>query len=201
MHTRNEILVRAPLEPCLRAAHEVERWPEILPHYREVRFSRRDGPGSGRVFMSAFRHFGPLPYPTWWESEMTTDFEAAEVRYEHVDGITEGMDVLWDLEELDRPPPGGDRPPGGGARGAGDRGSREDDGAEDRRGEGAAPVTRIVVLHDWEGPGWPLIGRFAAERVIGPHFIRVVADRTLAGIRDEAESRAAREAGRAGRER
>lgn len=155
MHTHNEIVARAPLEPCLRAASEVERWPEILPHYRDVRFSRKDGPGRGRVHMSAFRHFGPLPYPTWWESEMTTDFDAGEIRYRHVDGITEGMDVLWDLEELDRDP---------------------------------GPATRIVVLHDWEGPGWPLIGGFAARQVIGPHFIRVVADRTLAGVRAEAQA-------------
>lgn len=169
MHTRNEIVAHAPLEPCLRAASEVERWPEILPHYREVRFRRKDGPGTGRVYMAAFRHFGPLPYPTWWESEMVTDVEAGEVRYRHVDGITEGMDVLWDLEEIDRAPAPDD--------------------------EGAEPATRIVVLHDWDGPGWPLIGGFAARRVIGPHFIRVVADRTLAGVRAEAESRHRAEAG------
>ena len=152
MHTHNETLAQAPLEPCFRAASEVERWPEILPHYREVRFTRRDGPGRGRVYMSAFRHFGPLPWPTWWESEMVADPEAGEIRYRHVDGITRGMDVLWTLEEVE----------GG---------------------------TRIVILHDWEGPGWPVIGRFAARRVIGPHFIRVVADRTLAGVRREAEAR------------
>lgn len=177
MHTRNEIVAHAPLDPCLRAASEVERWPEILPHYREVRFRRQDGPGEGRVFMSAFRHFGPLPYPTWWESEMVTDFEAGEIRYRHVDGITEGMDVLWDLEEVE-PPSGADD------------GEAPDDGP--------GPATRIVVLHDWEGPGWPLIGGFAARRIIGPHFIRVVADRTLAGVRAEAEALHRAEAGEPG---
>jgi hypothetical protein len=182
MHTRNEIVAHAPLEPCLRAASEVERWPEILPHYREVRFRRKDGPGEGRVYMSAFRHFGPLPYPTWWESEMVTDFEAGEVRYRHVDGITEGMDVLWDLEEIDAPP-------------RADRGGRPGAGAA---GDEAGRATRIVVLHDWEGPGWPLIGGFAARRVIGPHFIHVVADRTLAGIRAEAEARHRAESEEAG---
>lgn len=182
MHTRNEIVAHAPLEPCLRAASEVERWPEILPHYREVRFRRKDGPGAGRVYMSAFRHFGPLPYPTWWESEMVTDVEAGEIRYRHVDGITEGMDVLWDLEEIESPPRAddGEAPAGGGGAPA------DPPGAGAASGE-AGRATRIVVLHDWEGPGWPLIGGFAARRVIGPHFIRVVADRTLAGIRAEAE--------------
>ncbi len=153
MHTHNEILVQAPLETCLAASSDVERWPEILPHYRQVRFSRRDGPGCGRVRMEAFRHIGPLPYPIWWESEMVTDVDQAEVRYRHVDGITTGMDVVWKLE-----------PRGGG--------------------------THIVILHDWSGPGWPIIGGFAAGAVIGPHFIHVVAARTLAGIKRAAETSA-----------
>ena len=148
MRTHNETLVRAPLEPCLGAAADVERWPDILPHYRRVRFLRKDGFGRGRVEMAAWRDFGPLRYPVWWVSEMVTDPPAGAVRYRHVDGITRGMDVLWKLEPASRDP----------------------------------DTTRIVIVHDWDGPRWPLVGGFAAEWIIGPHFIRVVADRTLAGI-------------------
>ena len=176
MRTHNEIVATAPLDACLEAAHDVERWPEILPHYRDVHFVRKDGTGRGRVSMSAYRHFGPLPYPVWWESEMETDLEAAEVRYHHVDGITRGMDVLWTLEEVE---PSQDA--GGGSEG--------------RRGERGTSATRIAIVHEWDGPGWPLIGGFAARRVIGPHFVHVVADRTLAGIRREAEARAGQGAG------
>jgi hypothetical protein len=151
MHTHNETLVHAPLETCLEAASDVERWPSILPHYRQVRFSRQDGPGCGRVRMEAYRHFGPLPYPIWWESDMVTDFEAAEVRYRHIAGITTGMDVVWKLEP---------------------------------RADG----THIVILHDWSGPEWPVVGGFAARAVIGPRFIHVVAARTLSGIKRAAEA-------------
>lgn len=174
MHTHNETLIRAPVDLALRVAADVERWPEILPHYREVRFTRRDAGGRGRVYMAAYRHFGPLPYPTWWESEMVTDRDAAEVRYRHVDGITRGMDVLWKLESVEPDAV---------------RDERNRDGAptEGRTGGDDRPVTRVVVTHDWEGPSWPLIGGFAARAVIGPHFIRVIADRTLAGVRREAE--------------
>mgnify|MGYP006285842335 CR=1 FL=1 len=168
MHTHNETVVHAPLEPTFRTAADVERWPEILPHYRWVTFHREDGFGRGRVEMAAHRHFGPLPYPTWWVSEMEADPDEGVIRYRHVDGITEGMDVEWRLTPAD-----GDGPDDGG---------------------GGVARTRVVIVHDWEGPGWPLIGRFAAERVIGPHFVHVVADRTLAGIRARAE----REARRAG---
>lgn len=47
--------------------------------------------------------------------------------------------------------------------------------------------TRIVIVHDWEGPRWPLIGGMAARLVIGPVFIHVVAGRTLEGVRAAAE--------------
>lgn len=151
MHTHNEIFVRADPDACLARAADVEAWPRILPHYREVAFSRKDAEGAGRVLMKAFRHFGPIPYPIWWESEMETDADERTVKYHHVRGITRGMDVEW-------------------------RVTSEDGG------------TRIVIVHDWEGPGWPLIGRIAANWVIGPHFIHVVAGRTLEGVKRAAES-------------
>lgn len=150
MHTRNEIFIDADPAACLAAAADVERWPEILPHYREVAFTRRDGDGSGRVMMRAFRHFGPIPYPVWWESEMETDMVARTVKYRHVGGLTTGMDVEWRLE-----------PEGRG--------------------------TRVTIVHDWIGPGWPLIGRLVARLIIGPHFIHVVAGRTLEGMKRAVE--------------
>jgi uncharacterized membrane protein len=42
--------------------------------------------------------------------------------------------------------------------------------------------TDVTIVHDWSGPGWPLIGRKAADWVIGPLFIHGIASRTLAGI-------------------
>jgi hypothetical protein len=99
MHTHNETFVGVPLDRCMHAASDVESWPAILPHYRRVFFTRKDAPGRGRVRMEAYRHFGAVPYPIWWESEMVTRPDAAEVRYRHVAGITTGMDVLWKLEE------------------------------------------------------------------------------------------------------
>lgn len=43
--------------------------------------------------------------------------------------------------------------------------------------------TEVSIVHDWAGPAWPLMGRAAAEWVIGPVFIHGIASRTLAGIR------------------
>jgi hypothetical protein len=46
----------------------------------------------------------------------------------------------------------------------------------------------VEIVHEWAGPGWPVIGRLAADRVIGPVFVHGIASRTLAGIRRRAEA-------------
>jgi ribosome-associated toxin RatA of RatAB toxin-antitoxin module len=94
VRTVDEITMRAPAALVFGAARDVERWPEILPHYRRVRFLERR-PGGGVVEMAAVRPFGPVRWPTWWTSEMESDAAALEVRYRHVRGITTGMDVVW----------------------------------------------------------------------------------------------------------
>jgi len=149
MRTVDTVLVGAPPERVFKWASAVERWPEILPHYRWVRMLERQGEG-GLVEMAAWRPFGPLRWPTWWASEMSVDRPRREVRYRHVRGITTGMDVRWTVE----------------AEGAG---------------------TRATIVHDWDGPPWPLIRRPAAEWVIGPIFVHGIASRTLAGIAAAAE--------------
>lgn len=153
MRTHDAIEMKAPPERCFRVAADVERWPEILPHYRWVRFQRKDGFGAGRVEMAAVRRFGPVPYPVWWVSEMRVEPDRPAVLYRHVDGITTGMNVEWTFRTLE-------------------------DG-----------VTRVEIVHDWlRGAAWPLIGRVAADWVIGPVFIHAVASRTLRGVKREVES-------------
>lgn len=153
--TVDEDTSRAPPDLCFEVAADVEGWPDILPHYRWVRFRRKDGFARGLVEMAAWRPFvGPLKYPTWWLSEMEHRRDDRVVLYRHVDGITAGMDVRWEVT------PDG---PGG---------------------------SRLRIVHEWDGPGWPLIGRFAARRIIGPHFVSHIAGKTLAGVTREAERRA-----------
>jgi ribosome-associated toxin RatA of RatAB toxin-antitoxin module len=136
-----------------RVAADVERWPDILPHYRWVRFHEKTDFGRGVVEMAAWREFlGPLRYPTWWASRMEADPAIPIVHYRHVDGVTRHMDVRWEFLPH--------------ARG-----------------------TLVRVIHEWHGPAWPIIGRFAARYVIGPHFVSFIARRTIAGVCAEAERR------------
>lgn len=169
MITIDERVTTAPIDTVFRVAADVERWPDILPHYRWVRFHEKRGFAEGIVEMSAFRDFGgPLRYPTWWTSRMEHDPDVPVVRYHHVAGVTTGMDVRWEFLPAV---------------------TAVSDGRD----------TLVRVVHEWEdGPGWPLIGRFAANHVIGPHFVSFIAQRTLAGVCREAERRAGAAAGRAG---
>ena len=144
MRTVDHRVMRAPAERVFAAAADVERWPQLLSHYRWVTMRERH-PSGGIVEMAAWRPFGIARYPTWWVSRMTVDPERREVRYEHIDGITRGMQVVW------RMLPAGDG-------------------------------TEVTIVHEWSGPSWPLIGRPAANLVIGPIFIHGIASRTLAGI-------------------
>lgn len=98
MLTIDEAVTKAPADVCFRVAADVERWPEILPHYRWVRFRERGGAeGRGVVEMAAWRSFPIFRWPTWWVSRMDTDPAARVVRYTHIEGITKGMDVLWEV--------------------------------------------------------------------------------------------------------
>ena len=151
MHTVDRIRIRAPFPRVFAAASSVARWPDILPHYRWVRVLE-----GGLVEMAAWRPFarGLLKYPTWWVSQMTIDRPAGEIRYQHVRGITRGMQVAWKLVE---------------------------------DGDGADRAVDVEIVHTWEGPKWPVIGRAVANLVIGPVFIHGIASRTLAGIKRAAE--------------
>ena len=147
----DERWTRVSPDQAFRTGADVERWPEILPHYRYVRFRERRAFGRGVVDMAAWRDVaGLVRYPTWWVSEMDADPDTPIIRYRHIEGVTTGMDVRWEF-----------LPEAGG--------------------------TRVRVVHEWEGPRWPLIRWPAANLVIGPLFVSAIARRTLAGVCAEAE--------------
>ena len=94
MRTVDTIRIAAPPDRVFAAAREVERWPDLLAHYRWVRLL--EGTTThGVVEMAAWRPFGPVRWPTWWKSRMESDPERRVVRYRHIGGITTGMDVEW----------------------------------------------------------------------------------------------------------
>jgi hypothetical protein len=87
----------ADIDTAFRVGGDVERWPDILSHYRWVRFEDKRGFAHGVVEMAAWRPFGIVKYPTWWKSEMWHDASQPAVYYRHIGGITRGMEVRWEF--------------------------------------------------------------------------------------------------------
>jgi len=54
-------------------------------------------------------------------------------------------------------------------------------------GGGSEGSVAIEIVHTWDAPRWQLVGRLAANLVIGPVFIHGIASRTLAGIKRAVE--------------
>lgn len=100
METVDERIVAAPAGLMFDVARDVAGWPVHLPHYRYVRFRESPEDGLRVVEMAAYRHFGPVGWPTWWLSLMETDDERPAIRFRHIGGITKGMDVEWSFDPV-----------------------------------------------------------------------------------------------------
>jgi ribosome-associated toxin RatA of RatAB toxin-antitoxin module len=90
LHTENNVFIRADAAKVYRLAAAVERWPEILPHYRWVRVLEDDG-RRRLVEMAAWRD----RIPVRWRAEQELLPEVPRIVFRHVGGITKGMDVEW----------------------------------------------------------------------------------------------------------
>ena len=102
--------VAAPAELVFRLARDVERWPNLLPHYV---VARRSGPPDeqGRLLIAfvARRLLVPvlgLGLPVAWRSLTWSEADGRRLRFVHRGGATGGMDVTWRIEDR----------PGGGCR-------------------------------------------------------------------------------------
>ena len=122
VHTSTSLFIRAPRKRIFETVSQLTRWPEWLPHYREVRVlgsqprpcishggvaaaSRRRGAepqsrdGSATsgacqiVRMAASRDGIPIS----WVSAYWADPETCELHFEHLRAWTKGMKVVWTL--------------------------------------------------------------------------------------------------------
>lgn len=96
METLSRILMRAQAGTAYRLAAEVERWPELLPHYRFVRVHEVEG-NRRLVEMGARRDWIPV---SWW-AEQALYPEVPRITFRHVRGLTRGMEVEWSFRPLE----------------------------------------------------------------------------------------------------
>jgi ribosome-associated toxin RatA of RatAB toxin-antitoxin module len=95
----------APADLVFRLARDVERWPELLPHYVAA---RRAGPpdADGRLVVGfvARRSLVPvlgLAVPVAWRSLTWAEPTERRLRFVHRGGATGGMEVTWRIEDLE----------------------------------------------------------------------------------------------------
>jgi ribosome-associated toxin RatA of RatAB toxin-antitoxin module len=96
--------VAAPPGLVFRLARDVERWPRLLPHYVRVRPIERDTDGRLTAEMVARRPLVPvlgLGLPVAWRSRTWSEPEGLRLRFVHLGGATNGMDVTWRIEPSD----------------------------------------------------------------------------------------------------
>jgi ribosome-associated toxin RatA of RatAB toxin-antitoxin module len=162
METVDERLVRAPIRRMFELATNVEKWPSHLPHYRDVRFRERRADGGGLVEMSAYRPF------------------------QLADRSDRGLGINWPtwwLSEMSVDP----KAPAIRFRHVGGITKGMD---VEWTFVSTAGGTHVRIVHLWDGPGIPVIGKWAAMFVIGPVFVHGIASRTLAGLGAVAEREA-----------
>jgi ribosome-associated toxin RatA of RatAB toxin-antitoxin module len=94
LRTTNQILIRAPWRAVFDAAARVERWPQLLPHYRRVQVL--SGRGRRRVVDMAAHRDG---FPCRWVSDQVLQPDRKKIYYRHIRSFwTQGMDVWWILK-------------------------------------------------------------------------------------------------------
>jgi uncharacterized membrane protein len=94
LHSTIGIPMVAPAERIFALAADVERWPQLLPHYRYVRRL----PGDERRFAMGARR-GPIPVR--WEAIQRPRPEQWRIEFVHTGGVTRGMQVAWRLVPRD----------------------------------------------------------------------------------------------------
>ncbi len=93
MHTVDTIAIASTPDVVYRLAADVERWPDILPHYRWVRVLETLGSDERIVEMAARRD----RLPVWWRSIQRCYPAERRITYKHIGGATTGMDVEWTI--------------------------------------------------------------------------------------------------------
>ncbi len=97
MDVCNTIAIHGSPESVYRFAAAVERWPELLPHYRAVVILEA-GERERLVAMHCVRAFGPLGWPCRWRARQELRPEICVIYFTHVAGPARGMEVEWCIE-------------------------------------------------------------------------------------------------------
>ena len=94
MHTENRIEIHGQVKRIFQAAAQVDKWPDILPHYRWVRVLQRK---KRRTIVEMAARRGRIPV-SWTAVQEVFPYE--RITYKHIKGFTTGMDVTWSFKPV-----------------------------------------------------------------------------------------------------
>lgn len=97
MQTANVVEMSGDLDNIVALGSDIERWPEILPHYRWV--TLLDGGGDRKTVEMAARR-GKIPVKWRAIQEIERDGEFPVIRFTHIWGVTKGMEVAWTFAQV-----------------------------------------------------------------------------------------------------
>jgi len=183
MHkTANEIIIQGDPDRIFAVAAAVEEWPEWLPHYRRVRIHGREG-NRRTVEMAAWR----TRIPVRWVSYQWLWPEERRITFRHIGGLSRGMEVEWRIEPVQTAD--GRRQTAAGT-------SECNSGAADSApGRSELPSTayrlasacvRVSITHELRLEV-PVVRSGIGQWVVGELFVRAVAGRTLACLKQQIE--------------
>jgi ribosome-associated toxin RatA of RatAB toxin-antitoxin module len=96
--------IAAPADVVFRLARDVERWPQLLPHYVAARaIGARTDEGRLLVAFIARRPLLPvlgLGLPVAWRALTWSETAERRLRFVHRGGATAGMDVTWRIDDV-----------------------------------------------------------------------------------------------------
>lgn len=169
--TANEIVIRGDPDRIYGLAAAVEEWPTFLPHYRWVRVYGREG-NRRTVEMAAWRSGIPIR----WLSHQWLWPEERRITFQHIGGLSRGMRVEWRIEKAS-----------GVRREALVGGSRSESSAlTPHTSRLTPPLVRVTITHEL----WlelPVVRTRAGQWVVGELFVKAVAGRTLACLKQRVE--------------
>ena len=93
--------IDAPPDLVFAIVRDVTRWERLLPHYLRSRADRRHDEGSITCTFVARRPVVEslgIGFAVAWRSRVSSDAAHRQLRFQHVGGVTAGMDVTWRVE-------------------------------------------------------------------------------------------------------
>ena len=97
MELVNAIHIAGDPDRIYQLAADIHDWPRILPHYRYVKVQER---GNNHGIDSVVAEMGASRdgFPVKWRARQELLPESRRIRFQHIGGITRGMQVEWRIE-------------------------------------------------------------------------------------------------------